>query len=159
MQTGFWDDFEQLKIDSDFVDWEYLRGQKDNVVGQWRFSPYDYLNGFCDAFAQALNERFGYDLEYIIERQYLAQNAPTRLIHAYCIKDVGDQVVYVDVRGQQTDFDQFLVPFGLEEKDFDGKYYFTVSSVEPLDRYRFAKRSKYLIGARQLIKENQEFYW
>lgn len=155
MQTGFWEEYDILRQSDADLDWHYLRGNKQP---EWRFSPYNYLNGLCDAFAQALNERFGYDLEYIIEREYLAEDAPTRLIHAYCIRDLGDQVVYVDIRGQQSDFDQFLVPFGLVESDLDGRYFYMVSAVEPLDRYRFHRKSKYMIGARQLIRENKWFY-
>lgn len=103
MYSGFYKELEALRAaglsDADF-------GFLENVsVGDW-YNLYDFLHGHCDQFAVALSEHFGYDIEWVEDKDR------NFLIHAYCVKELGNgEKAYIDARGITTDavafFDEF----------------------------------------------------
>lgn len=113
--NGFWSELKALQNDSpdenvetfDFMENEPKYDYKEHVN---YLSPFDFLHGFCNVFAQYLNEKYGYEIEYVKECG--------GLVHAYCVyKDC-----YIDIRGIHNDYDEFMNEFtvnGLWSNDDD----------------------------------------
>lgn len=143
MQTGFWNDFDQFDVHC----WDYLeQWEIDNPT--WEFGPYNYLHGLCDAFAQALNTKFHYPIWYVMSAECL--------VHAFCVKD---QNIFVDIRGQQSDFEIFMDEFEILPHEIgpDGDFYI-ISRDFPDKRFHFSDRSRYIREANMLIYKNRNFY-
>ncbi len=138
--NGFWDDLEALKNDLpdegietfDFMQNEPTYDYKEYVN---YLSPFDFLHGFCNVFAQYLNEKYGYEIEYIKEFG--------SLVHAYCIY----KGCFIDVRGIHTDYDEFMKEFtlnGLWDNDDDTYTYQCKKMPDSFrndeDAYKIAKK-------------------
>lgn len=76
-------------------------------VDMGRIRASSFLHGFCDIFALALHDAFGYDIEVVVEEE---PGGPwqSRLVHVYCRDNVGN---YIDVRGVTNDKDAFRDEF------------------------------------------------
>lgn len=130
MHTGFWSDLDDIRECSaehgDITD-PYELGF-DFMVDEEKwgglYSPFDFLHGCCDVFAKYLHERYGYHIEAIYG-QYGEQ-----LIHAYCVDVSGDTPIFLDIRGQTDNYEEFLDEFDLTERDLrwsDGEFVITGS--------------------------------
>jgi len=54
-----------------------------------------FLHGYCDVFALALHQAFGYEMEQMADSA-----EPDTLVHAYCIShNAAGNKVFIDVRG------------------------------------------------------------
>lgn len=67
------------------------------------------LRGFCQRFALALHEHFGYPVYEIIDLSY----SNGRLVHAFCVAHCDEAMLLIDVRGITTCFELFVQPFGV----------------------------------------------
>lgn len=94
----FWDELRSLREEFPEASWGYL----ENEYSLFGLSPYDFLHGSCDIFAEVLHEKYGYTLEYA---ECLG------LLHAYCVKELDGHTYYIDVRGICSDYDEFLEDF------------------------------------------------
>ncbi len=119
MQTGFWKELFALQDDDPEAGWGFL----ENEFGLFGLSPYDFLHGSCDIFAEMLHEKYGYDIEYA---ECLG------LVHAYCVCEYNNQTYYIDVRGICTETFGFMEEF--KEFIFPGKFSVQRLSSIP-DRY------------------------
>lgn len=71
------------------------------------YTPYDFLHGDCNIFAQYLHETYGYAIEAVMKRE----EDRCALIHMYCIDESSGAKEYIDVRGRCTDFDLLMEDF------------------------------------------------
>lgn len=71
-----------------------------------KYNLYDFLHGYCDIFATALHDKFGYKIEYLY-------GPDGSLAHAYAIAtDKNDKkTYYIDVRGLCDEWDTFVEEF------------------------------------------------
>ncbi len=84
MYNGFWKELDEN------VEWNFLEDALKTNTGD---TPYDFLHGACNIFAQYLNETYGYRVEMLYEE-------PGQLIHAYCVyESPSGKFYYIDVRG------------------------------------------------------------
>ena len=100
VEFGFYAKFDQLQK----ADKEASFGFLDNIDITDENSAWDYLHGRCDEFAAMLSEVYGYGIEAV-------RNAEGRLIHAYCVSQIGGEKAYIDVRGITTDPKLFYEEF------------------------------------------------
>ncbi len=119
MENGFWEEYSSVLEDDPEADWAFLdvldSGQTDvdseHFSGR-KINAYDFLHGDCVAFAQYLNEKYGYEVEIAYQRDDDEEDSPARIVHAYCIAKASDgKDVYVDVRGANSDWDEFMREF------------------------------------------------
>ena len=108
--THFYNEYFSLKKEMKHVDGFYFMehapifGSKTDEV-QHHVSPYDFLHGWCDIFAFALYETFGYPIYCIKEKKQ-----DKIAIHYYCKPQHPDGCV-ADVRGITNDDFLFLQEF------------------------------------------------
>lgn len=128
MKTGFWEDYEEYREEEGEADWAFLDGNDVDVVCDMnigdeifhrRYNAYDFLHGCCTAFAQYLNETYGYDIEIIYQRYDDEEDSSktAQVVHAYCITPEGH---YVDIRGVCDNWEEFIQDFidtGLWDND------------------------------------------
>lgn len=84
------------------IDWSFL----ENETGGLDISMplYVFLHGYCDTFAFALHEQYGYEIEY-------ARDEDNHLIHAYCVDYSGSTPLYIDIRGITDNFEELMEDF------------------------------------------------
>ncbi len=101
-RNGFWTNLEALKEDDAEAGWEFLENELKTKTGE---TPYHFLHGSCNIFAQHLNETYGYRVEMLYEE-------PGQLIHAYCTyKSSSGKTYYIDVRGITDSFEELVQEF------------------------------------------------
>jgi len=59
-----------------------------------------FLEGNCHLFAKALQEKFGYKIAYLINKNF-------NKIHWFCIEAKNNKTLYIDVRGITDDREEF----------------------------------------------------
>lgn len=161
-QKGFWNELDTLREDFKGLDiaWDGVFDNfEDEALPNLKFMPYNYLHGLCDTFAQALNNIFGYQIEYIIQSQDPSdKDSPINLIHAYCLIETETSVLYADVRGITDDYDKFLAEFDITKDDIDEDYTYTVASYEPIDQYSYSNSSSLIIETERIIQTYKDYY-
>lgn len=65
---------------------------------------YDYLHGYCEVFAAHLHDKYGYDVESVLD-------ADGQLVHCYGVKEKGGTTVFADVRGETDDYKELIEEF------------------------------------------------
>lgn len=107
MKTGFYIELEELREDDKTANWGFLENTSiDNPFTndeEYNMNAFDFLHGFCNVFAYALNQMFGFDIKVM--------NNKDGLVHAFCTATVNGETAYIDVRGITTDFKEFAEPF------------------------------------------------
>lgn len=106
MYRGFYEEMQKRQCDY-FTFMENIETGFSDVLGT---NLYMYIHGYCDSFACALNEIYGYDIFAVIDSE------TKKLIHAYCGAVVDGKSCFVDVRGVTDDIDLFFREF---EDEFD----------------------------------------
>lgn len=140
MKTGFW---LTPAIDEALENAHLSTGDESSI----------FLHGLCGIFALALHEKFGYELEYIVDK-----NEPPSLaylIHVYCHEE--DQ--FIDIRGQTDDKDTFMAEF----EDFFERYVTIPVDVETLakaltDWTDSETLTRYTDAARAFIQAHKDYY-
>ncbi len=100
MKNGFYNELEELRQEGQNANFGFLK----NIDVTDESSAYAFLHGVCDEFAVMLSDIYGYEIETV-------RNGVGRLIHAYCISQIGDEKAYIDVRGITTDAELFFNEF------------------------------------------------
>lgn len=95
MRTGFWNVVDE-KHDNEF---NFLK--EGIMVWKRTISPYKFLEGMCHSFAAALKYEYGYAVECIVDDD-------GKLIHSYAVTEINGKVCYVDVRGINSDWNDFI---------------------------------------------------
>lgn len=72
--------------------------------GRMDITAYDLLHGYCNVFAKAVNEVFGYRIFSIIDEY-------GTLIHCYARTEENGKAVYVDVRGKTESYRDLISEF------------------------------------------------
>lgn len=95
------------------IDWE-TDGEHIDLSGDLSFlnkwkgrldiTGYDLLHGYCNIFAKALNEEFGY-------RMFRVVDGYGTLVHCYACGTESGRLVYIDVRGKTPDYSTFISEF------------------------------------------------
>ena len=98
---GFFKDKRRNGYSGDF---KFLNSDEFVLVGESKFFVGDFLHGWCDAFAFLLHDEFGWDVEEIVDEGGL-------LVHAYCVRYDDGVPVFIDVRGETTNFYDFVYEF------------------------------------------------
>ncbi len=160
MHKGFWNEIDNLRQNNPDISWDYLEAFNNAAIPDLKFGPYNFLHGLCDVFAQALNEIYGYPIEYVFERKDNDQyyNYTPNLMHAYCVINHNGTSLYVDIRGITDNKNEMLEEFELSEDDIDGDYIYTYRSNQPTAPFAFASNAAYLIEAKQLINLHTDYY-
>lgn len=91
MINGFYEELNELQKDYPESDFGFL----ENTDVTSESNAHNFLHGCCDEFAAMLSEMYGYEIECV-------RNAEGRLVHAYCITEIGGEKAYIDVRGTTT---------------------------------------------------------
>lgn len=99
-KCGFYSELDELRRDDVSASFGFL----ENLRVTSESSAFNFLHGCCDEFAAMLSDVFGYEIECV-------RNADGRLIHAYCISNIGPEKVYIDIRGITTDPELFFSEF------------------------------------------------
>ena len=82
---GFYNELTELKkFDSD-AEFGFLENTKITSEN----NAFNFLHGCCDEFAAMLSDVYGYKIECV-------RNANHRLIHAYCVSEIGEIKAYID---------------------------------------------------------------
>ena len=102
MKNGDWLEFERRNENGTEEGWDFLEREVFEIDGK-RMTKADFLHGCCDLFAVALNRRFGYPILYVRD-----ETGESRFAHAFCVDEDGN---FVDVRGRNSDFDEFFENF------------------------------------------------
>ena len=135
--TGFWEQYDDTDPDSTFgflenayniysedhalyqsamhnVAESMSGGQTDDIALQFAkrvvldYTPYTFLHGDCNIFAQYLHETYGYDIEAVMFRGAGGKNL---LIHMYCVDGSGADTEYIDIRGRCDDFSLLMAEY------------------------------------------------
>lgn len=75
----------------------------EEVHTEWNHTAYEFLHGYCDAFAYALSGVFGYPI--VIRK--MKSISEYNLIHAWC-ENEGN---FIDVRGKTRNWNKFWEEF------------------------------------------------
>lgn len=97
---GFYEELVELQKDDEESSFGFL----SNIDITDENTARNYLHGCCDEFAAMLSHVYGYPIEAV-------RNAEGRLIHAYCVTEIGGEKAYIDVRGITTDVVLFFEEF------------------------------------------------
>lgn len=87
----------------------------------------EFLHGACVEFACALHDKYGYPVEHI-------RRPNGALIHAYCIANKRDLSVFIDIRGIQKNWIDFIEPYYREINEV-----YSASGVDPNDYHLLNK--------------------
>ena len=102
MSWGFYKELEEIRADG-MSDASF--GFLENVPVGDAYNLYNFLHGWCDHFAAALSDFFGYEIEYVIDND-------GGLVHAYCVQEMTNgETAYIDARGITTDDELFFDEF------------------------------------------------
>lgn len=107
MHNGFYSELDELLNEGEDADFGFMENEvlgKDIKYDGRTFSAFNFLHGFCNVFAQILNEKYGYSVECIY-------NEAGRLVHCFCIDDSNGKLVFIDVRGKTDDYFEFVSEF------------------------------------------------
>lgn len=105
MNHGFYSELDKLRLEDPHADFSFLEQIK---VTDDR-DAHQFLHGFCDDFAAALSEVFGYEIESV--RHWEVPGLTGSLIHVYCIAELHGEIAYIDIRGITTDAELFFEEF------------------------------------------------
>ncbi len=152
MHNGFYEELDSIRDEEndneeygyEFMDL-YTAGEGENL--------YEYLHGYCDMFALALHERYGYRIERIISPE------KHNLIHAYCTAPAPDgTTLFIDCRGITDNWGEFIGEFKdwLECKKISN-YPLLGTEYDGSCPYDEDER-KMLKTARELIEDYKEYY-
>ena len=103
MKTGYWLEFDgqtkNVAINNLFNN---DRNNYDDIDALDQIN--EFLYEYCEVFAVALHQHFGYKIEYLYDTN-------NQLVHAYCILSIGGKIHYIDIRGITDDWDEFIDDF------------------------------------------------
>ena len=140
--NGFWTELKELREEYPDSEWGFLENEIQCDGG---LTPYDFLHGYCNVFAQMLNEKYGYRIEAAYEE-------PSQLVHCWCVSEAPDgRKAYIDVRGVTTSFDDLMKDF----EDFwtDDEYHYILRYDRMPDSLSKDGQSNALSAARQIEHE------
>lgn len=109
MKNGYYLELDELLEDDNNANFGFL----ENISHSSKMNAYNYLHGYCDDFAMALSEAFGYEIETV-------HNGDGKLIHAYCVDNTCGKTVYIDIRGITSDLKLFYEEFENELTYYSG---------------------------------------
>ncbi len=145
MKYGFWTEFDEILEDLPNAEWGYLESElKTNGL-----TPYDFLHGLCNYFAQYLHDIYGYKMAGLYEE-------PDQMIHAYCTKEIDGVTYYIDVRGITDDWNEFIKEFyesGTWSGDYDYSYFLTGDQVNERDNIEEMRKGKAYEAAQMIDRE------
>lgn len=145
-------------------------GFLENISYSSEMNAYNYLHGYCDDFAMALSEAFGYKIETV-------HNGDGKLIHAYCVDIIDSTPVYIDIRGITSDpglfYEEFeneltyltgeIIVYDEEGYEVEGKTNIYSSALDYLENgpglaIGDIKISDMLADANEFIAYNKQYY-
>ena len=156
MRYGFWTDHDELLEEYPNCGWEFLQ----NEFCHGGITPYDFLHGHCNLFAEYLHDVYGYDIEAVFED-------PDTLIHMYCTTcSVDGRKLYIDVRGITSDFRELMQEYEdegmctLAENLADGYLYICQFGDQMPYRFQsnYTAYHKRVLTAARMIDEEFMFY-
>ncbi len=100
MNNGFYKELEELKKEGKDNGFGFL----ENIYVDGEYRLYDFLHGWCDEFAAALSDFYGYAVESVVDNTYT-------LIHVYCVSEINGVKAFIDARGITTDAVEFYEEF------------------------------------------------
>jgi hypothetical protein len=115
----------------DFIDYEipYVYNKEVKYIREMNY----YLHGYCDEFAYALANKFGYNIVL-----FCASDGDKfkNIVHAFCVKEVNGKNVYIDIRGKSrlTSLSDIM---DIYEEMYD--FYF-IKILSPKDALTFYKK-------------------
>ena len=154
MHNGFYNELEELLKEDDDATFDFMDSEElgvDELRGSYKFTANYFLHGFCNVFAQVLNEIYGYPIECIY-------NEEGRLVHCFCVDETDDGPIFIDARGKTTDYYELICEFE-DEIDYYGYY-----PVENTQRYFELPHDLYTNGdcyiefAKKLIANHSSYY-
>ena len=141
--TGYYADLENMKSEDSTIDsFEFMQNKLINDI-----SAYDFLHGYFDIFAYALQRKFEYPVKVIRNRD----NLLNEIVHYYCETTLSDgRKAYIDVRGITTDFDLFISEF----EDFIDKENVIRNTFPIKNPWKFDEKQKNIyLTANQIIRD------
>lgn len=104
MEHGFYVELDELKQEDPEASFGFL---EHTIIGNK--NAFQYLHGFCDEFAAALSDVYGYEI--VTVRHCEEDDVERKLIHAYCIAEIDGETALIDIRGATTDPELFFEEF------------------------------------------------
>ena len=146
-RNGFYIKLDELN--EEFEDYDYSFDFLENEISYKRITPDWFLYGNCDIFACYLHEKYGYEMKAIYEYD------SEQLIHVYCIAEINNKTVYIDVRGITDDWNEFIT----EYDDWYSSDCTTETFKIPKYYYESKKDNDDIFMAAKAIEyENEDFY-
>lgn len=145
-RNGFYIKLDDLKNEcEDFsCDFSFL----ENEISYGTITPDWFLHGNCDIFACYLHDKYGYEMKAVCN--------PEQLIHVYCIANINNKTVYIDIRGITDDWNEFITEF--DDWYSDDSMIETFKTPKYYTRLKKYNNDKIFLAARFFELENSNYY-